>query len=110
MTGIFDGMAGVLNTVFGAPVTITPQGSAPATLAGVFRELPIEQETGDGRMIVTVTPTLRVPKDVIAQLAVGDLVAPSLTPGRTFTVLQWVPSPSAAADAFITYLLEEVRA
>lgn len=105
MPSVFDGMTGVLNAVFGAPVAIS--GSFTGTVQAVFRETPIEQEIADGRVAVVVMPTLRLTRDV-AQLARGDLIAPSETPGRTFTVLQSFPSGSAAADAFVTYALEEV--
>lgn len=106
---VFDGLAGVLNGVFGAPVTITRSGVAPATVQAVFRDVPVEQEAADGRPFVTITPTLRVTKNAIAALAVGDLVAPSTTGARTFKVLQTYPDASPAVDAFVTYLLEEVR-
>lgn len=109
MASVFDGMAGVLNAVFGAPVTVTRAGQAAVPLQAIFREMPVEQEAADGRIMVTISPTLRVRKGDIAALAVGDLVAPSTTGARTFKVLQAFPSGSPATDAFVTYLLEEVR-
>lgn len=109
MASVFDGLAGALNAVFGAPVTITRRGESGVTLQAVFREVPVEQEAADGRDFVTITPTLRVQKGAIAVLARGDLVAPSTTSGRTFTVLQPYFGASPAADAFVTYVLEEVR-
>lgn len=109
MTSVFDGMAGALNTVFGAPVTIMRAGQVAVTLQAVFREMPIEQEAADGRPFVTITPTVRVPRDAIAGLAAGDRVSPSTTPGRIFTVLQSYPGASPATDAFVTYVLEETR-
>ena len=106
MTSVFDGMAGVLAATLGAPVVIS--GSFSGTAQAVFREMPYEQEMADGRVSVVVTPTLRLSR-AIATLVKGDVVAPSETPGRTFTVLQSFPSGSPAADATITYTLEEVR-
>lgn len=103
---VFDGMAGALNSVFGAPATIS--GSFAGTIQAVFREVPTEDQIGDGRPFVVVTPILRVLKSTAA-LVKGDVVAPSETPGRTFTVLQSLPSGSPATDAFVTYSLEEVR-
>lgn len=105
----FSGLAGVLNGVFGAPVTITRRGEAAVTLQAVFRDVPVEQEAADGRTVVTITPTVRIQKDAIAALVRGDLVAPSAASGRTFTVLQAYPGASPASDAFVTYVLEEVR-
>ena len=109
MASIFDGLAGALNAVFGAPVTITRRGEAAVTLQAVFRELPVEQDGADGRPFVTITPTLRVQKDAIAALVRGDLVAPSTASGRSFVVLQPYFGASPASDAFLTYVLEECR-
>lgn len=109
MSSVFDGMAGVMNAVFGSPVTITRAGQAAVTLQAIFREVPIEQESGDGRVFVTVTPILRVRQGDIALLAKGDLVAPAATAPRTFKVLQFFPSGSPATDALLGYHLEEVR-
>ena len=106
MTTVFDGMTGVLNAVFGAPVTIL--GDFPQVVQAIFREMPYEQEIGDGRTIVEVTPTVQIRKSDIASLSKGDVVAPAATPGRSFTVLKPIPSGSPAADAFITWVLEEV--
>lgn len=106
MSSVFDGMAGVLNTMFGASVVIS--GSVTGTFQAIFREVPVEQEVADGRIVVAVTPTLRVRRSDIAALVKGDVVAPSETPGRTFKVLQSFPSQSPAADRFVTYTLEQV--
>ena len=107
---VFDGLAGALNSVFGAPVTITRAGQSAVAVQAVFREVPVEQEAADGRPFVTISPTLQVQKNAIAALAKGDLIAPSTTAGRTFKVLQKYPNASPAVDALVTYLLEEVRA
>ena len=109
MPAIFDGMAGVLNAVFGAPVTITRAGQSAVTVQAVFREMPVEDEAADGRTFLSITPTLKLQKTAIAALAKGDLVAPASSAPRTFKVLQFFPGASPAADAFVTYLLEEVR-
>lgn len=107
MPSVFDGMTGVLSDVFGAPVTIT--GSVSATVTGIFREAVLEQEGADGRVFFGVTPSLKLRKSAVAPLVKGDVVAPSVVPGRSFTVLQAFPSGSPAADAFVVYVLEEVR-
>lgn len=106
---VFDGLAGVLAVTLGAPVTITRAGHGAVTLQAVFREDLIEQAAGDGRIFVGPAPTVKVRTGDIAALAKGDLVAPAATSPRTFTVLQTYPATSPGADAFITYLLEEVR-
>ena len=51
---------------------------------------------------------MQIRKSDIASLSKGDVVAPAATPGRSFTVLKPIPSGSPAADAFITWVLEEV--
>lgn len=103
---VFDGLAGVLSSVLGAPVTIS--GSFAGTIQAIFREMPLDQLAGDGRVFVVVTPTLQVRRNV-AVLIKGDIAAPSETPGRTFTVLQSYPSGSPAVDALVSYAMEEVR-
>ena len=106
--GVFTvGMTGVLADVFGAPVTIS--GSVAATVAGLFREAVMEQEGADGRVFFGVTPSVKLRKGTVAALVKGDVVAPSVAPGRSFTVLQAFPSGSPADDAFVVYALEEVR-
>lgn len=107
MASVFDGMTGVLADVFGAPVTIS--GSVSATVAGLFREAVLEQEGADGRVFFGVTPSVKLRKGTVAALVKGDVVAPSVAPGRSFTVLQAFPSGSPADDAFVVYALEEVR-
>lgn len=107
MASVFDGLSGALNSVFGAPVTFTKTDQAPVTLVAVFREQPVEQEIADGRIVSVITPTVRVQKSDLG-LAVRDVVDPGH--GKTYVVLQAMPSGSPAADAFVTYLLEEVRA
>lgn len=106
---VFDGLAGVLAVTLGAPVTITRAGQGAVTLQAVFREDLVEQMAADGRTFVSVAPSVKVCKTDIAALAVGDLVAPSTTGTRTFKMLQVYPATSPGVDAFITYLLEEVR-
>ncbi len=106
MTSVFDGMAGILNAVFGAPVTV--MGNFPQVVQAIFREMPYEQESADGRTFVVVTPTVQIRKSDIASLSPGDLVVPAATPGRSFKVLKPIPSGSPASDAFVTYVLEEV--
>lgn len=109
MTSVFDGVAGVLASVFGAPVTIHREGRAAETFQAVFRETPVEQETADGRTFVTVSPTLRLRQSDVALLRPGDQVLPASTPNRRFQVLQSMTSGSPATDAFVTYVLEELR-
>jgi hypothetical protein len=106
---IFDGLTGLLASAFGDPVTVTRSGHGSVTVAGIFRESPLDEAAGDGRSFVTTVPHVQLRRSDFATLAVGDVIAPSSTPGRTFKVLQPYPSGSPAVDAFVTYELEEVR-
>lgn len=103
-------MTGVLNSVFGAPVTITPPGlgAQPVVLSGMFREDPQEIETADGRRQLVTLPTLRLRRDQAAPVTAGALVEPSSAPGRSFRVRQFVPTGSPAADGFLLIELEAV--
>lgn len=108
MTGVFNGLAGALNIVFGAPVTITTAAGAVSTVHAVFREEPVEIISGDGRPQVVAQPTLRVQRNQVPAIAVKYLVQPSVAAGRRFKVLRIMQSASPATDAFIYCVLEEV--
>ena len=103
---IFAGVSGVLNGGFGASVTITPDGEAARAIQAVFRENPVTVPDGDGREIVTVLPVLSVPRDVETSLASGTVVEPGN--GRTYQVVNGLPSGSPADDGFTIYELEEI--
>lgn len=103
---IFDGMAGALNGVFGASVTVTPEGEAAVEIQGVFRENPVTVPDSDGREVLSVLPVLSVPRDVAEMLATGTTVNPGN--GRTYRVVNSLPSGSPAGDGFNNYELEEI--
>lgn len=109
MTSVFDGMAGVLNAVFGAPVThILAQGQS-VTMVGIFRESPVEITLADGRGYVIEQPTLRVAKPSAAAVTIGDEMRPGVVSPRRFRVLDMHPTGSPAADGFVMILLEEIK-
>lgn len=110
MTSVFDGMAGVLSGVFGAPVTVFPQSSPASTVQGLFRIEPIEVND-EGTFVMMMVPTLKVRRDLLAALERGDLVRPSTSAGagKTYRVLNQLASASPAADAFNIYQLELVE-
>lgn len=105
MTGIFDGMAGVLNGLFGAPVTITPDGGEPAVLRGVFREEPVEVADGDNGSVIDVAITLRVQRPGADDVETGAIVAPGN--GKTYRIMNRITSGSPAADGFTVFELKE---
>lgn len=103
---IFDGMAGVLNDVFGASVTVTEVGEAAVEIKATFREGPVTLPDSEGREVLSTLPTLSVPRDLMGKLAPGTQVEPGN--GRTYQVVNWLPSGSPAVDAFRNYELEEI--
>lgn len=102
---VFDGLAGTLNAVFGAPVTITPETGDPVTVRGILRELPQFEDDADRRQHFVAQFALQVPRPVPAALAKGATVTHES--GRSFIVLGVFPDRSPAADAFMVAHLEE---
>ena len=107
MTSVFDGLAGALNQVFGAPVSLVGPLGVTDTIRAVFRQDPVEVETADGRMQVVQSPTLRVPRDLAAGIGREHRIV--LADGREFRVLQVMTGPSPAIDGFSYCELELVR-
>lgn len=103
--GVFDGLAGALNAVFGAPVTVTPISGAAVSLRGILRELPEFEDDGDRRAHFVPRHALQVPKPIPAALVKGSTVTDA--GGRSFKVLGVFPDRSPAADAFMVAHLEE---
>lgn len=104
MTSIFDGMAGVLNSVFGAPVMYLPQTGEPRAVQSVFRESPITVSGPDGGDVLIVAPTWKVPRNLLPEVRRNDQI--EVSGGRLFKVLNQIGSGSPASDAFIIYELE----
>lgn len=104
MASIFDGMAGVLNTTFGAPITYLPVSGTALSVQSVFREDPITITGDNGQDVLVEAPSWRVPKSVLADVRRGDRI--SLPDGRMFKVLNRIGTGSPAADAFMLYELE----
>lgn len=105
MASLLQGLAGALNTMFGAPVTVLPLAGGSVTVVGVFRREPVMVQDGEGASVIVSAPTLRLQRSVRA-LDRGDLVEPSEASGETFRVVNSFPSGSNATDAFVVYELE----
>ena len=106
---LFDGMAGLLSDVFGAPVIYTPQGGGqPQVVQALLREGPVEVAGSDGHPVLIMAPTLQVPGDVLPGIARRDTVAAVAAPGLVYVVINRLPSGSPAADAMILCELERV--
>jgi len=103
--GLFDGMAGLLNGVFGGSVIHIPAVGAAVTIQGIFRREPIQVADDYGREILVEMPSLRVLKPVAATIATGDVIQPG--DGRDYRVLSSHDSGSPGADAFVVFALED---
>lgn len=106
MTSIFDGMAGLLNDVFGGPVVHAPSNGVPVTIHAVFRLKPIEELDSNGNAILLMDPTLSVPEPVASTISVGDEVTPES--GVTYRILNRHQTGSPAQDARVIFELRKV--
>lgn len=107
MTQVFDGVAGLLTGVFGATISVTPTVGDPFDIDAVFREVPVEMLDAEGGGALDMVCSVQVPKSS-GRLSVGDVVAPSIAPGRSFRVINGHPNGSPAVDGFIVHELEEI--
>lgn len=103
--GLFDGLAGIGAAVLGDPVTYTPQGGDARSVLSTGRRKPVQAVGPDGADVLLTSPTWRVRRDLVPELARGDLVAFG---GRTYRVLNQWPQGSPAADANLICELDEV--
>jgi hypothetical protein len=103
MTTLFDGMAGMLNDVFGAPVELWRAGGKLGDLRGILRSPPVEAITADGRPTVVAVPVLRLPATAAPLPQRGDTIRQG---GRQWRVLGIYPSGSPAGDHFLIHELE----
>ncbi|VDC31418.1 head-tail joining protein [Pseudogemmobacter humi] len=106
MTGLFDGVAGLLNDVFGGSVTHRPKVGLDRIRHWIFRAPPVEVEGEDGHSVLDVAPFLKVPRPDASSVSIGDLILPGN--GNTYKVVNLQPSGSPAADAFVVFDLELV--
>ncbi|SOC13758.1 hypothetical protein SAMN05877809_10710 [Rhodobacter sp. JA431] len=106
MSSIFDGVAGMLGDVFGAPVTYQPKSGAAVVVQSIFREEPITITGEQGQDVLIEAPSWRVPRDLLSGVKRGDQIA--LADGRVFQVLAQIGTGSPASDAFVLYELEPV--
>lgn len=107
MTGIFDGMAGILTGVFGSTVQFAPRYGPMRDVAGVFRETPVEVTGADGQIVVIEAPTWRVPRDLVPEIRRDDLIR--LEDARIFRITVVHKAASPARDAFLLCELHEDR-
>ena len=106
MTSIFDGLAGVVADVFGAPVTIAPGGASPVTIQAVLRQRQIEVAAEDGEPVIMLETVLRAPSADVATLVEGDLVTDVL--GRSWRVRYRLPPDAPSLDRLEEFVLRRV--
>ncbi|HBD92145.1 MAG: hypothetical protein A2092_16165 [Rhodobacteraceae bacterium GWE1_64_9] len=106
MSGLFDGMAGLVAGVFGKPVTYQPKDGLAREVLSVFRDQPVEALDGDGHAVLITSPSWRVQKHLVPELAKGDRIHPGN--GRSYAVLNFEPTGSPATDAAVICELERV--
>jgi hypothetical protein len=97
MTSIFDGLGGLINSVFGSNVTLFYAALPSVTVQGIFRDMPVTFQTADGREMTIVSPSLRLSRASASLLKPRDKVL--LPDGRQFFVTQVHRSYNPAADA-----------
>lgn len=105
MTALFDGLAGLLNDVFGAPVTHTAPDEDPRVIQAVFREAPETETDREGYPYLVIVPTLRVLKADAVGISHDDIIEPGN--GSRYLVKNRQPDGSPAADAFVVFELEK---
>lgn len=105
MASVFDGMAGALNSIFGAPILVFPAVGRSFTVQSIFREEPIQVTGEDGRDVLITAPTWKVPQDLARALRRGDRIQP-VTGGPWFKVLNQIHSGSPATDRFVIFEME----
>lgn len=104
MTSIFDGMAGALNSVFGAPVTIyTDHGQFEVN--AILRDTRVEVMGDEGESVLTITPMLHIQSGDLNGLRRGDSVMNAQ--GTRYVVLHRNPAESPASDRFETFALRK---
>lgn len=107
MASPFDNMAGVLNSVFGASVTISYSDGRLGSARGILRDTPVEIELADGRIMQTTRPTLRLHRPVASRLKGGDRIRGD--DKREYKVIVVYRAQSKAADALDYVELEEFK-
>lgn len=106
MTSVFDGLAGVLNQVFGAPVQWVSADLGAIEVQAVFREDPVRIADEDGSEFLLKQPSLRVQRPMADQIMDGDTINPGN--GKSYRVGAGHPTGSPALDSFIVFELEDL--
>lgn len=101
---IFDGVAGALNSTFGAPVTIYPGGGAGAEIRAVFRHELREISDDEGGVTLSREAVFKAQVGDVETLAPGDQVDIN---GVSYRVSHREPNANPASDRFETFILRK---
>jgi hypothetical protein len=104
MSGLFDGVAGLLSDVFGSPVTLVSQA---AQIQAVIRSEPVPLVAPDGRTTLDMRPEMRVTSGIAAEIYSGDSIVTAS--GKAYRIVARQPSGSPAADAMVIFDLEVIE-
>lgn len=106
MSSLFDGVSGLINDVFGAPLTYTPKFGLPREIRAIFRGSPVDLVDADGIRVRDLGPTLRLRRGDAPDIGRGDQI--TLSDGRRFEVDAVWPYRAPASDGFLVCDLTEV--
>lgn len=105
MTRIFDGIADILNGVFGDTVTVTPSGGSPTDVQGIFRDADVPVINESGVETISDFPTLVLHRTDAVPLIPGGIVDPGN--GHTYLCVADMDGGSPDPRGFVTIQLEE---
>lgn len=107
MTGLFDGVAGLLSDVFGSTVTLASQAGFSSQIQAVIRSEPVPLVAPDGRTTLDMRPEMRVTSGIAAEICSGDSIITAS--GKAYRIVARQPSGSPAADAMVIFDLEVIE-
>ncbi|WP_273687359.1 head-tail joining protein [Ketogulonicigenium vulgare] len=105
MTGLFDGVAGILGDVFGDIVEYRRKGDAGWwPVQSTFRQAPISTTDSNGLEVLIIAPTWRVIRARVPDVKMDDQIRVG---GVIYRVVNVHPTGSPAQDAQVLCELEE---
>jgi len=106
MPSPFDGMGAALSGALGGTVIHRPRAGGTQSRHWHLREYPYATLPGEDRSVLSVSAELRVPRDQIALISVGDEVEGET--GERYEITARVPTTSPGVDALVAYELEKL--
>lgn len=108
MPALFDGVTGLLNDIFGDPVTHISGAGVETVVQSVFRKTPVKVTDTDGREILLLSPWWRVSQDALPARPrrLDQIRAPDGTRYRIESIWE---GGADAADAHLVCELEALE-